>query len=96
MASFFMILLGSGLPSLLPAGWNSRIAEYLQSLVFVAAFGFPLAGWGCFFLDSMCAFLGLAQAKFAPIAADFMFALVSLAPLGLIIASRRMASGFGP
>ena len=96
LGSFLMLAIGSALIALLAKGQDSTFEQYLRTLALLAAWCFSLAGWGLFFLDSMCGILGLAQARVQTLAIDFILALLSLVPLALVLVSQRLAAGFGP
>jgi hypothetical protein len=96
LAATLMLVLCTCLRLLLSSGQNTPADAYLRELVLVSAFGVSLACWGLFFLDIMCGFLRLAQAKLLPFVLDLFLALLSLLPLAVVLASHRLASGFGP
>jgi hypothetical protein len=96
LASVLVLLLCSCLRLLFSTGHTAPADGYLRTLILVSAFGFSFAGWGLFFLDIMCGFLKLAQAKLLPSTLDFFLALLSLLPLAFALASQRLASGLTP
>lgn len=71
------------------------LGEILHLLVLFSAFGFSLASWMGFLLDSMCSLLGLTQARPARLALAFGLALLSLVPLAIVIAGARLEAGVG-
>jgi hypothetical protein len=70
--------------------------DYLKVLILFSSFGLCAASWISFLLDIMYGLLSLMRVKARKAAADFFIALLSLLPLGLALAERRLASGFGP
>jgi hypothetical protein len=96
ISAALLLVLCSCLRLLLSTGQNAPADLYLRELSLVSAFGVSLACWGLFFLDIMCGFLRLAQAKLLALILDLFLALLSLIPLALVLASHRLASGFGP
>jgi hypothetical protein len=96
LASILVLVLCSCLRLLFSTGQNAPADGYLRTLILVSAFGFSFAGWGLFFLDIMCGFLKLAQAKLLTSTLDFFLALLSLLPLALALAAQRLASGIKP
>jgi hypothetical protein len=84
--------------ALLAANKALRLDQASSRLVFqclyISAIGFSLSATAHFFLDIMYGILGLLQVKASRCIAWLALSFVSFAPMGVIFAFMRVASGF--